>query len=86
MQPSSGGPGSRSFFHGYFLRGFSYFVSFLFLFCFLLLFRASPAAYGGSQARGQIGATAAGLGHSHSNAESKQSLRPTPQLKATLDP
>ena len=31
---------------------------------FFLLFRATPVAYGGSWARGQIGATAAGLHHS----------------------
>ena len=30
------------------------------------LFRATSAAYGGSQAKGQIGAVAAGLHHSHS--------------------
>ena len=35
-----------------------------------LLFRATPAAYGSSQARGQIGDTAAGLRHSHSNCRS----------------
>ena len=35
-----------------------------------LLFRATPAAYGGSEARGQIGAIAAGLCYSHSNARS----------------
>ena len=29
---------------------------------------AAPAAYGGSQARGQMGAVAAGLRQSHSNA------------------
>ena len=29
---------------------------------------------------------AAGLHHSHSNARSESSLRPTPQLTATLDP
>ena len=29
------------------------------------LFRAAPAAYGDSQAKGQIGATAAGLHHSN---------------------
>jgi len=40
---------------------------FLFVFCFL---RAAPTAYGGSQARGRIRATAAGLGHSRSNARS----------------
>ena len=33
-----------------------------------------------------IGALAAGLRHSHSNATSKPGLRPTPQLMATLDP
>ena len=33
-------------------------------------FRAAPVAHGGSQARGEIGATAAGLHHSHSNAGS----------------
>ena len=43
----------------------------------------TPAAYGGSQARGQIRATAAGLYHSHSNAGSEPCLRPTPQLMAT---
>ena len=40
------------------------FVLFCFVFC---LFRATPAAYGGSQARGLIGAVATGLRHSHSN-------------------
>ena len=33
-----------------------------------------------------IGALAAGLRHSHSNATSKPGLRPTPQLMAKLDP
>ena len=44
--------------------------------CFLAfcLFRAAPAAYGGSQARGGIGATAASLHHSHNNASSERSL------------
>ena len=63
--------------------------SFLFFFFFFLsfcLFRATPAAYGGSLAGGLIGATAAGLHHSHSNTRSKLHLRPTPQLKATLHP
>jgi len=45
-----------------------------------------PAAYGSSQARGQIRATAAGLRHSHSHARSGPSLRPPPQLTAMLDP
>ena len=42
------------------------------LFC--LLFRAAPAAYGCSQARGQIGAAAAGLQRSQSNMGSKPCL------------
>ena len=49
---------------------------FISLFC---LFRAAPAAYGSSQARGPVGATAAGLHHSHSRSEPR--LRPTPQLR-----
>ena len=47
-------------------------------FFFLFLFRAAHEAYRSSQARDQIGATAAGLCHSHSNAGSKPRLRPTP--------
>ena len=43
-------------------------------------------ADGGSQARGRIGAVAAGLCQSHSNSGSKPGLRPTPQLMATPDP
>ena len=43
-------------------------------FCFVLLFRATPAAYGSSQDRGQIGAVPAGLHCSHSNAGSKWRL------------
>ena len=56
------------------------------LFFFFCLLRAAPAAHGGSQARGPIGAVAAGLHHSHSNAESEPHLQPTPQLMATPDP
>ena len=44
---------------------------------------AAPTAYGGSQARGPIGAVAASLRQSHSNAEPR--LQPTPQLTAKLD-
>ena len=43
-------------------------------FFFFGLFRATPVAYGGSQARGRIGTTAAGLHHSYSNARSKLHL------------
>ena len=53
---------------------------------FFLLFRATPMACGSSQARGLIGATAASLPHSHSNARSELHLQPTPQLTATPDP
>ena len=41
---------------------------------FVCLFSAAPATYGGSQAKGQIGAIATGLCHSHSNAGSEPSL------------
>ena len=47
-----------------------FFFSF-FVFC---LFRTAPEAYGGSQARGQIGAVASGLRHSHGNAGSQLCL------------
>lgn len=43
----------------------------VYIFC---LFRAAPAAYGRSQVRGQIGATGAGLDHSHSNLGSEPHL------------
>ena len=50
-----------------------YYTMFFFFFVFSL-FRAAPMAYGVSQARGPIGATATGLCHSHSNAESEPHL------------
>ena len=50
-----------------------------FIFLFFCLFRAATTAYGGSQARGLIGATAASLHHSHSNFKSKPCLKPTAQ-------
>ena len=43
-------------------------------------------ANGGSQARGQIGAAAAGLLHSHSNMGSELRLWPTPQPTVMPDP
>ena len=51
----------------------------------LFLFMAVTAACGSSQARGQIGAVAASLHHSHSNARLKL-LRLTPQLAVMPDP
>ena len=53
---------------------------------FFGLFRTAPATYGSSQARGRIGATAAGLHHSHSNTGSEPCLQPIPQLMATPAP
>ena len=51
---------------------------------FFLLFSTVPAAYGGCQAGGPIGAAAAGL--HHSSMGSKTRLQPIPQLTATPDP
>ena len=45
-----------------------------YLFIYFLPFRAACAAYGSSQARGRIGATAAGLRHSHSESGSELHL------------
>ena len=60
---------------------------FIYLFIYLLVFlRVAPVAYGGSQAKGQIGAVTAGLCHSHSHARSEPHLPPAPQLMATPDP
>ena len=62
------------------------------LFFFFPLFRATPAAYGSSRARGPIRFATAGLHHSHSNVGSKgQDLSRicdlhTPQRTAMLDP
>ena len=56
------------------------------LFCWVFFFYFLAAAYGSSQARGRIGAVAAGLLHSHSNAKFELHLQPTPQLTATPDP
>ena len=55
----------------------------LFYFIFFAFSRATPAAYGGSQAGGLIGAVAAGLRQSYSNSGSELRLRPTPQLRST---
>ena len=50
---------------------------FIYLFSFLL-FRATPAAYGSSQARGHMGAAAADLCSRHSNAGPEPCLWPIP--------
>ena len=59
---------------------------FIYLFSLFAFSRATPVAYGGSQARGIIGAVAASLCQSHSNAGSEPHLQPIPQLMATPDP
>ena len=62
-------------------------LTYLFIyFCLFAFSRATPGAYGDSQARGLIGAGVAGLRQSHSNWGSEPSLRPTPHLTATVDP
>ena len=58
----------------------------LLLLLFLSFSGAAPTAYGISQARVLIGAVAAGLHQSHSNAGSKPRLWPTPQFMAMPDP
>ena len=58
----------------------------LFSFLFIYFFRAAHAAYGGSQARGLIRATAAGLHQSHSNVGFEPHMWPTPQLMGMPDP
>ena len=64
----------------------SIFSIIIIIFCLFAISWAAPAAYGGSQARGLIGAVAAGLHQSHSNVGSELRLRPTPQVAATPDP
>ena len=58
---------------------------FKFFFCLFAFSRAVPMAYGGSQARGLIGAIVTSLRQSHSNVGSELCLRPTPQLMAMPD-
>ena len=51
-------------------------------FLYFCLFRATPTAYGSSQARGRIGSAAAGLCHSHARSKMQAML----QLVAMMDP
>ena len=62
------------------------FYCILFYFGFLLFLWATPAAYGGSQARGPIGAVATSLCQSHNNTGSEPRQQWTPWLMATPDP
>ena len=66
--------------------GLNWYLTVGFLFLLFCLFRATSAAYGGSQARELIGATAASLHRSHSNAISELHLQPASQLTAPSDP
>ena len=59
---------------------------FFYFFCLSVFARSAPEAYGGSQAKGPIGAVATGLRQSHSNAGSEPRLQPTSQLRATPNP
>ena len=56
------------------LRMCTYVHTRVIIYLFIYLFKAMHMAYGGSQARGLIGAAAAGLHHSHSNARSEPCL------------
>ena len=57
------------------------------MFNFLFVcFRATTAKCGRSQARGQVGATAASQHHSHCNVGPKPHLQPMPQLMAIPHP
>ena len=53
-------------------------ISPFFFFFFFLLFKAALTAYGSSQARGTISATATNLYHSHRNTRSEPRVQPTP--------
>ena len=68
------------------LKSFEMIDTILFSFLFFSFSRAAPSAYGGSQARGRVGAVATSLHHSHSNTGSEPRLQPTPELTATTDP
>ena len=74
--------------HSYFILFLFYFILFYFIFggVAFCLFRATPIAYGGSQARGPVRAVAAILCQDHSNLGSKPCMQPTPQLMASPDP
>ena len=65
-------------------KTFIFIYLFIYLFLVFCPFRAAPVACGASQARGLMGAVAAGLRHSHMGSE--LCPRPTPQLTAMPDP
>ena len=55
-------------------------------FSFFLFFFLGPHLQHMEVSGPGVGATAAGLDHSHGNTESKPHLKPTPQFEATVDP
>ena len=55
-------------------------------FCLFAISWAALVAYGGSQARGPIGAVATAYGTATATQGSEPHLKPTPQLTATPDP
>ena len=64
------------------------FKFYLFIYLVFCPFRATPATYGGSQARGLIEAVAASLRHSHSNTRSDHicDLNHSSQQRQILNP
>ena len=72
--------------HSIFKHCLKFYLFIYLLICLFAFSNATPMAYGGSQARGQIGTVAAGLHQSHSNSGSEPHLQPTPQLTAMPDP
>ena len=80
---ASGGHGEKELSH---LGKIPALVGVKLIYLFTWLSRATPMAYGSSQARDRIRAAATGLRHSHSPSGSEPLLRPMPQLMAMLDP
>ena len=68
------------------LGGYAFIYLFYLFFVVFCLLRAAPMAYGDSQARGLIGAIAAGLCQSHRNVGSELCLQPTQQLTVMPGP
>ena len=65
---------------------FSLALFFFFFFCLFAFSRAAPMAYGGSQARGLIGAVATSLHQSHRNTGSVCNLHHSSQQRQILNP
>ena len=66
------------------MGGIKHIKCLFYIFFFFFLFRASPAAFGSSQARDQIRAAAVGLHYSQSNVGSKLFLQTTAQGHAVI--